>query len=304
MPKAVAVTGATGFIGCRLVHQLASEGWQVKALTRKKKEDTGSSIEWIYGDLDNQSALTILTQNVSSVIHCAGSVRGRSFDEFVHTNVTGTKNLLDAVGRQDKTPRFLQISSLAARQPELSWYAKSKRLAEHQVIHYSPNLSWTVFRPTAVYGPGDKELKPLFRATRRGLLPVVGQLNNRFGLIHVDDLVRAIRLWLDSQTPCNDIFELDDGTPNGYSFETLAKLAQEVWKKPVHCIKIPHALIEAVAILNLWSARLFNYSPMLTPGKVKELQHHDWVCDNTPLIRALPGWRPNMHLHETLPFIV
>ncbi len=303
MQKSVAVTGATGFIGRRLIHQLASEGWQVKALTRKKKAEA-ESIEWIYGDLDNTSALTTLTQNVSSVIHCAGSVRGRSFGEFVHTNVTGTKHLLDAITQQDTPPRFLHISSLAARQPELSWYAESKRLAEHQVIHHSTRLSWTIFRPTAVYGPGDKELRPLFKATRRGVLPVVGKSHNRFGLIHVDDLITAIRLWLDSQTPCNDIFELDDGTPNGYSFESLAKLAEEVWKKPVRCIMIPHALIKTVAVLNLWLAHLLHYSPMLTPGKVKELQHHDWVCDNKPLMRALPGWRPSVHLHETLPSIV
>ncbi len=304
MREPVAVTGATGFIGYRLAHQLASEGWQVKALTRKKKADTESTIEWIHGDLDNQSALNALTQNVSSIVHCAGSVRGRSFEEFVRTNVTGTKNLLDAATRQNKIPRFLHISSLAAKHPELSWYAESKRLAEHQVIHHSTHLSWTIFRPTAVYGPGDKELKPLFKATRKGILPVVGQLNNRFGLIHVDDLVNAIRLWLNSKTPCNDIFELDDGTPDGYSFETLAELAQEVWKKPVRCIMIPHALIKATALLNLGMAQLFNYSPMLTPGKVKELQYHDWVCDNTSLIRALPGWRPGMRLRETLPSIV
>lgn len=306
MQKLVAVTGATGFIGNRLINTLVSEGWVVKALTRKK-QTTSEPIEWVCGDLSDQSAINALVQDVSAIIHCAGAVRGSSFDEFVHTNVTGTKNLLNALTKnkqQGKLPRFLHISSLAAREPELSWYAKSKLLAEHLVINHSTNLSWTIFRPTAVYGPGDKELKPLFKATSKGLLPIVGKPNNRFGLIHVDDLVAAIQFWLNAETPCNDIFELDDGTPNGYSFESLANLAQEVWKKPVHCIIIPHALIKNVAALNLWLARIFHYSPMLTPGKVKELQHHNWVCDNTALIHALPGWRPSIDLHESLPFIV
>jgi len=303
MQKLVAVTGATGFIGHRLINRLTSDGWAVKALTRKKKENT-RSIQWIYGDLSNLSALANLTQGISAVIHCAGTVRGSFLDEFLYTNVEGTKNLLNAATEQNKHLRFLFISSLAARQPDLSWYAKSKYLAEQQVINHSSDLTWTIFRPTAVYGPGDKELKPLFKATSRGLLPVVGKLNNRFGLIHVDDLISATQIWLKNKTPCSGIFELDDGTPNGYSFESLASLAQEVWKKPVRCIIIPHSLIKNIAILNLWLARILHYSPMLTPGKVKELQHHDWVCDNTPLIHALPGWKPSARLHESLPLIV
>ncbi|MDR4514326.1 NAD(P)-dependent oxidoreductase [Nitrosomonas sp.] len=303
MRKLVAVTGATGFIGHRLINRLVSEGWYIKALSRSKCKNT-KFIQWVYGDLDNLTALAELTQDTPFIIHCAGAVRGRSFNDFFHTNVTGTRNLLEIASQQNNYPRFLLISSLAARQPELSWYSRSKSYAEQEVIHHSANFAWTIFRPTAVYGPGDKELKPLFKATRRGLLPVVGKPNNRFGLIHVDDLVHAVQLWLDSEKPCNGIFELDDGTPNGYSFESLASLAQEIWKKPVHCIMIPHFLIKNIAVLNLWLARLLRYSPMLTPGKVNELRHHDWVCDNKPLIRALPGWQPNIHLYESLPRIV
>ncbi len=306
MQKLVAVTGATGFIGHRLINKLVSDGYTVKALARKKLTNT-ASIHWVYGDLDNRSALNELVGGVASIIHCAGTVRGSSFNEFSHTNVAGTANLLNAVSLSNKAelPRFLLISSLAARQPDLSWYAKSKRLAEQQLINHSANFSWTIFRPTAVYGPGDKELKPLFKATSKGLLPVVGKLNNRFGLIHVDDLVAAIQVWLEaSEIPCNGIFELDDGTPNGYSFESLANLSQEIWQRPVRCIVIPHALINTVATLNLWLARICNYSPMLTPEKVKELHHHDWVCNNAPIIHALPGWRPNVRLHESLPLII
>ncbi|PRW55595.1 putative rmlD substrate binding domain protein [Escherichia coli] len=58
--------------------------------------------------------------------------------------------------------RFLFISSLAARHPELSWYAKSKYVAEQRLAAMADEITLGVFRPTAVYGPGDKELKPLF----------------------------------------------------------------------------------------------------------------------------------------------
>jgi len=303
MQKVVAITGATGFIGQRIVNRLADAGWRIKAITRKKNVDT-QSIHWIQGDLSNLTALNNLVKDASAVIHCAGAVRGSSYEDFEQTNVAGTENLLHAIAQKKQPPRFLLISSLAARESDLSWYAKSKKQAEQLVTNHSVNLSWTIFRPTAVYGPGDKELKPLFQATQKGLLPVVGKLQNRFGLIHVDDLVSAIQIWLDSTTPCKHIYELDDGTPGGYSFESLANLAQEVWGRPVRCIVVPHFLIKNAAVINLWLARIFQYSPMLTPGKVKELHHHDWVCDNTPLIHDLPGWQPRIHLHESLPLIV
>ena len=304
MPKIVAVTGATGFIGNVLVQKLVQDGWTVRALTRLHRSSDSESIQWIQGDLDNLTALHHLVNDVAFVIHCAATVRGNSFQEFAHTNIEGTKNILYAIARQKQSPRFLLISSLAARQPELSWYTRSKYLSEIQVIEYSEQLQWTILRPTAVYGPGDKELKPLFQAMRRGFLPVVGKRHNRFGLIHVYDLVAAIQIWLASNLSVNGVFELDDGMSGGYSYQSLAILAQQAWKRPVHCIPIPDLLIQGIAISNLWLARLLHYSPMLTPGKVNELQHSDWVCDNAPLIRALPAWQPSIRLQDVLSEVI
>lgn len=302
MSKLVAVTGATGFIGNVLIQRLIGNGWTVRALTRLYRSDS-KSIQWVHGDLDNLTALHHLVNDVAFVIHCAATVRGSSFEEFAHINVEGTKNLLCAIAKQKQCPRFLLISSLVARQPELSWYAQSKYLAEQQLSYYD-QLLWTVFRPTAVYGPGDKELKPLFQAMYRGLLPVVGKIHNRFGLIHVYDLVAAIQAWLASEIPINGIFELDDGTVGGYSYQRISGLAQQVWQRPVRCIAIPDLLIRSIAISNLWLARLFHYSPMLTPGKINELQHNDWVCDNSPLINALPAWQPTIHLQDVLSEVI
>ncbi len=304
MPKIVAVTGATGFIGNVLVQKLVRDGWTVRALTRLHRSSDSKSIQWIQGDLDNLTALHHLVNDVAFVIHCAATVRGSSFQEFAHTNIEGTKNILCAIAKQKQSPRFLLISSLAARQPELSWYTRSKYLSEIQVTEYSEQLQWTILRPTAVYGPGDKELKPLFQAMRYGFLPVVGKIHNRFGLIHVYDLVAAIQIWLASNLSVNGIFELDDGMSGGYSYQSLATLAQQVWKHPVQCIPIPDFLIHGVAISNLWLARLLHYSPMLTPGKVNELKHSDWVCDNAPLTRALPAWQPSIRLQDVLSEVI
>ena len=296
----VAVTGATGFIGQALLQSLIKKGWRVKALTRHPRADDEFT-QWIEGDLDNHQALRSLVKGVSAVVHCAGQVRGSSLEDFVHTNVNGTDNLVCASIEQSLPPRFLLISSLAARQPELSWYATSKLMAEHLVCNHSQKMPYAVFRPTAVYGPGDKEMSPIFRATRRGLLPMVGQSTMRFGLLHVNDLVAAIICWLSAEIPVQGVYELDDGMPGGYNSQSVAVIAQEVWKRPVRCIFFPVPLVSLVANVNLWLARLLRYSPMLTPGKVRELQHPNWVCDIRPLTQALPDWQPSVQLRDALP---
>lgn len=296
----VAVTGATGFIGRALLQSLIKEGWKVRALTRRPRVDDEFT-QWIEGDLDDVDALRRLVKDTVAVVHCAGQVRGSSLDDFVHTNVGGTENLVRASMEQSSPPRFLLISSLAARQPELSWYATSKRMAEQVLSGCSDKMACAVFRPTAVYGPGDKEMSPLFRVTQRGILPMVGPRAMRFGLLHVNDLVTAIICWLSSETPVRGLYELDDGMPGGYDSQSVADIAQGVWQRPVHCIFFPGALVSVIATINLWLARLLRYSPMLTPGKVRELRHPNWVCDITPLTRALPNWQPSVQLRDALP---
>lgn len=295
----VAVTGATGFIGRVLLKSLIGRGWKVKALTRFP-QTSDKAVQWIDGDLDNLDALGYLVKNTFAVIHCAGQVRGSSLQEFIHTNVTGTENLVHASLEQEPPSRFLFISSLAARQPELSWYAGSKHMAEELIGERLANIPHAVFRPAAVYGPGDREMSPLFRATRLGILPMVGRRSMRFGLLHVDDLVAAITCWLSTGTAIQGVYEIDDGMPGGYDSQSVAAIAQEVWQRRVHCAFFPAPLLSLIANINLWSARMLNYSPMLTPGKVRELQHPDWVCDIGPLTHALPDWQPSVRLQDAL----
>lgn len=300
MPEMVALTGATGFIGREILRKLVGNGYHVRALTRKPRK-VEKYIHWVLGDLNNKAALHQLVDGADAVIHCAGSVRGSSFENFVNTNVDGTSNLVQAAEHQTIKPRFLLISSLAAREPDLSWYSKSKQMAEQCVINYSANSQWVIFRPTAVYGQGDKELKPVFNATRHGLLPVVGETSNKISLLHVDDFVAAIHCWLSMSVPISGIYELDDGNEGGYSYESIAAITQEVWGRPVRCIKVPISVVSLVAKINLMLAKIFHYAPMLTPEKVKELQHSNWLCDNSPLLNAMPGWKPNNNLRSALP---
>lgn len=298
----VALTGATGFIGKALQESLVHHGWSVRSLTRRPQPDSPVPVQWIAGDLHDMAALATLVSGADAVIHCAGTVRGASQAAFDATNVRGTENLVRACTQQDRPPRFLLVSSLAARHPDVSWYAASKYRAEQVLRDHAGTMAWTVFRPTAVYGPGDREIKPLFDAMHRyGLLPMPGFAATRFSLIHVLDVVSALRCWLESPGPVPGVFELADDRPGGYDRLALAAIAQEVWGRRVRTVSLPPVLVYSVAYLNLGLARIFGYSPMLTPGKVRELLYPDWLCDNSALKQTLAGWQPRFTLNESLP---
>lgn len=300
MAGVVALTGATGFIGGALCRPLTQAGWQVRALVRR---DAGAAltpaIERISGDLDNAAALSRLTADADAVIHCAGTVRGRAAEHFERVNVCGSTRLLQAARTGSRCARFLLISSLAAREPALSWYAASKRHAEEVLQQEAGALALTIFRPTAVYGPGDRELKPLFRLLRHGLLPVPGSSEARLTLLHVHDLVTAVLRWLDSSPPVAGTFELHDGRAGGYTWQTIAAIAARTHGRPVRLLRLPRAGLNLAGTVNLRLARWFGYQPMLTPEKLRELRHPDWICDNGALAEAL-GWQPTIDLERAL----
>lgn len=296
MAGVVALTGATGFIGGTLCQPLTRAGWRVRSLARQvPKVPVAPGIEWIPGDLGNPMALSRLVAGAEAVVHCAGAVRGQSAEIFEQVNLHGTRHLLQAARSQSRCKRFLLMSSLAARVPNLSWYAGSKRCAEDAIQQEAGTIAVTIFRPTAVYGPGDRELKPLFRLLRTGLLPIPANPSAQLTLLHVQDLVTAVLRWLDSTACVTGIFELHDGRPGGYGWQNIAEIASRAHGRPVRILNLPRTGLDIWAHINLGLARLLGYQPMLTPGKLRELRHPDWMCDNSALTMAL-GWQPRIDL--------
>jgi nucleoside-diphosphate-sugar epimerase len=288
------VTGATGFVGRALCRALVADGVPVRALVRGAPGALPEGCEPVRGDLATPSALRELVRGASVVVHCAGAVRGIDRAAFDSVNVAGTGALLDAV--LDRAPgcRFVHVSTLAAREPALSDYAGSKRAAEALVAQ--AGLSEPVLlRPTAVYGPGDVELLPLLRAHARGLGPAPAVPEARVTLIHVDDLVAAIRVAGAGPWPGAGPFELAGPPPEGLRWRELADRIAAVTGRPVRQLPVPPAVLTALARIVRGSARLLGRAPMLTPGKVRELTHPDWSCDPAPF-SAATGWQPTVTL--------
>ena len=302
MSRTIAITGATGFIGGVLAKQLSSSKWHTRALVRSASyhnRPQNLEIEWVIGDLNNSESLQKLVDGADAIVHCAGTVRGAVQNDFDRINVDGVAQLVKAAAQVNPTPRFLLISSLAARKPQLSFYAASKFKGEEALATYADNMLWSVMRPPAVYGPGDREMRPLFQWMLRGLAPLIGSDANRVSLLYVQDLVEAIVSWLDNSKHQQQCYELHDGHENGYSWQGIVDIVEELRGKSILRINLPIGLINTIASLNLMFANFSGGSPILTPGKVRELTHPNWVADNT-LLSSQTGWVPHTLLEKGL----
>ena len=276
--------------------KLVALGFGVRAIVRSGRRDLHPRIhQWQVG-LDDVSGLTKALRGAQAVLHLAGAVRGRRCEDFRAANVDAVASLCQAIHQQSPPPPLLLVSSLAAMRPELSPYAASKRAGE-EVLNAWPHLDCTVLRPPAVYGPGDRELRPLFRWMRRGLVLIPGNPRQRLALLHVDDLADALIAWLRDPSRCRrGIFAIDDGAPGGYDWSAIARAAGA--RKP-RLLVAPAVLLKAVAAVNLALAHLFRYAPMLTPGKARELLQDAWVGGDGAF-GVLTGWRPKYDLAQGL----
>ena len=295
----VALTGSTGFIGSTILNDLITHGFHVRVLVRNENKFTRSlpnSVEVIIGDLSNETALSQLIDGAQSLIHSAGRVRGKSYEEFKSDNVDGTKKLIDIAAKSTHLSQFIHISSLAARQPALSNYSRSKHEGE-LLFTNNPFNKWVIIRPPAVYGPADTEIKPLFDWARRGILWVLGNPRQQFSLLHVEDLSRLVMGLVESNLTSQLILEPDDGYIGNYDWHTIQKITSDYFNSKVRLVTLPSSMLLSTAHLNVLFSKLIHYSPMLTPGKVRELAHDNW-CSKTN--STIPQWSPTIDLKKGL----
>ena len=280
----LAVTGATGFVGGHLLDAALAAGHRVRALARRAQPER-AGVTWIAGSLSDQAALAELVAGSDAVIHVAGSVNA-SRTGFADANIEGTRAMLAAAG----TRRFVHVSSLAAREPQLSAYGWSKAQGERLVE--ASAAAWTIVRPTGVYGPRDTEFREMFKMAKRGvmLLPPRGKVS----LIAVEDLARLL-LTLAVEGGPKAILEADDGSPG----VTHAELAHAIGRAVGRRVRAAHMPKRALRLAARADMRVRGDRAKLTLDRVGYLSHPDWTAD--PGKRPSPTlWRPRIALDQGL----
>ncbi|VAW80570.1 FIG010773: NAD-dependent epimerase/dehydratase [hydrothermal vent metagenome] len=298
----IAITGASGFIGRSICRHLLAQGWPLKLLMRSTASEKlmdGINADFVRGDLHDEEALAHFVDGAYAVIHCAGVVRGASQKDFDAVNVDGLAKLLEAMQGTENPPRLFALSSLAAREPELSFYAASKRRGEQLLEQQAGNLNWLALRPPAVYGPGDREMLPLFQSMAKGFAPVPGKKTSRFSMIFVEDIAELVGIWLNHKSTVSGVYTLHDGREDGYDWSDVCQIVSELCQRKVRAIEVPSLVLNIPAWFNVHLSRLFGYAPMLTPQKLNELRHADWVCSNDAIGNLL-DWKPRTQLKEGL----
>ena len=266
----LALTGATGFVGQAVLDRAHTADIAVRALARKAQAPQ-AGVEWIIGDLDNSAALAALMQGTEAVVHIAGVVNSPDPTGFEAGNVKGTLNVIEA-SLAAGVQRFVHVSSLSAREPDLSSYGASKARAEKLVR--ASGLDWTIVRPPGIYGPRDVDYFEMFRLARWGVIPVPPR-EGRASIIHVDDLARLLlALVPGGEDVSYRVFEPDDGHKHGWSHYELARAIGWAMGRRPWVVHLSRTSLERAAradrLVRGGKARL-------TPDRVGYMSHPDWV---------------------------
>lgn len=323
MSGAVAVTGASGFLGSHICDVLAERGRGVRAGHRAT-----SSMRWLAGkpfepvevDLDRPASVDTLLSNCHAVIHCAGVVMADD-ETYQHVNVDGTRALLEAAARSGRVTTVVFISSLAAGGPAgldhprdetspdepITGYGRSK-LAAEELLQADWPFRTVVLRPPSLYGPRDRAFGPLLRAAKRGWTARFGSHMQGLSLVHGRDAATAAVALLD--TPgITGVYYLDDGPgPSGprdpgrhwvwgYDWDELRTVLARLYGRSVSRADVPFWLLRLASRLAGPDRR--DSSPLLHPDRLLDLDTDGWVC-TAGRLRRDTTWRPAFDLASGL----
>lgn len=192
MPK-LAVTGATGFVGRAIVQQARAEGHAVRVIVREPRRAQWLAERWgcelFHGNVLHGPALAGAFAGVPCVIHLVGIIQERQENTFDRAHRQATENVI-AEAKAAGVKRLIHMSALGTRPQARSRYHQTKWAAEEAVR--KSGLAWTIFRPSLIYGPGNKSLAVLARLARwLPVVPVLGDGESKIQPVAVDVVARA-----------------------------------------------------------------------------------------------------------------
>ncbi len=291
MALTLALTGGTGFVGGHAIAEALRRGHAVRALARRPQAPR-EGLAWIAGSLSDDAALRCLARGADVVLHIAGVTNAPDRRGFEQGNILGTATLRRAIGALP----LVHVSSLSAREPQLSIYGWSKLVGEQ--IARGAAGPVTILRPPAVYGPGDREFLGLMKAAGTGLVPFPA--HSVAAMIYGPDLAEAlVALAQDLAGPAISAgrsFEIDDGT-GGYTPAQVAAALGTALGRTIRPFPVSPALLKLAALGDTAVARLNGRLPRITRDRAGYMAHRDWSADSRPLL-SLGLWTPSTQLRD------
>ena len=313
------VTGATGFIGARLVDRLVEDGHDVRALVRDPAKGAPlrrPGVEPVQGDLGDPASLEAAVTGARWVFHCAGLVGDwLRPEETRRVNVDGTRALL-AASAAAGVDRVVHLSSLSVyglgqhrgtdESAPLRYgndaYIDSKIDAERMVRVYldraGPDV--VILRPGFVYGPGDRRFLPtLVDALARRQFVYVGDGAKLLNLSYVDDVAAALVLAAATPGAAGEAYNLTDGTETSLrSFVELVSAGLGI-PAPTKHIPPPVAWAACYGAEGLARARRAKEAPRLSRGRMRFLYYNQHYSGDKA--RRGLGYRPRFTYRDGVP---
>ena len=315
--KTVLVTGATGFIGGHLLPIVQQQGWEITAAIRNNFSKPASiSIKTVkVGEIDGQTNWQEALQNINTVVHLAARAHiiqeeiSNPEVEFLRINTEGTANLVKQSIKAG-VRYFIFISSIGAMatlsnnlltanspcEPHTP-YGRSKLAAEQALIDLAKDstMTWTILRPTLVYGSGNPgNMERLMKLINLGLPLPFGSIKNRRSFIFVGNLTDAITTCLTNPQATNKIFLISDGedlsTPN-----LVAKIAKQM-NKPCDLLPVPPALLR---LLGYCGDALQPFKPIPFNSTTIDRLLGSLFVDSSHIQNTL-NWRPPFTMEQGL----
>ncbi|MFN8060070.1 MAG: NAD-dependent epimerase/dehydratase family protein [Vicinamibacterales bacterium] len=280
------VTGATGFTGARLCRRLVALGARVRAIARPTAVRTPLAdlpIEWVDGEVFDARVVKTATEDVEFVFHLAAAYRtaGKPDEYYRQVHVLSTKVLAEHVASRSTFERFVHVSTVGVHghieKPPADEnapfdpgdiYQATKAEAEQWLHAFARerNLPYTVVRPCAIYGPGDRRLFKLFQMAARGVFVAIGSHDTLYHLIHVDDLVEVICLAAVHPAASGQAFIA--GNRRALPLSELMTIIGDGLARRVRVLRVPLAPVWALATACEALCRPFGVEPPLYRRRV------------------------------------
>jgi len=303
MSQKVLITGASGFLGYHIIQSAIENGLEVYAAVRKNsdiKHLEGLPVLYLFLNYEDEEdiAQQIVAHQIDFIIHAAGVTKAIRQDIYNKVNAGYTLNLARAAKKSGRNfKKMVFISSLAAIGPlpehhhkivedsfpnPVTAYGRSKLLAEKGLADI--DLPVVILRPTAVYGPRDKDIFIMLKTLNSGFDPYIGNFIQELSFVHARDVadIAVKSLLLNEAT---GIYNITDG--NSYNRYQLSDITKRILKKKALRFHLPMPMVRSLAFVLETTNGWLKKPSVLSREKLHELAAKNWICDISKAKREL-----------------
>jgi uncharacterized protein YbjT (DUF2867 family) len=239
----ILVCGGTGFVGSAIVRELLKNQQKVRVLTRKSNTPfSDSNLEYIIGNLFDENSLLQAMKDCDVVINAA------QFDNAPFENIRkgltyekideqGTKNIVRCAMKLN-IPRILYISGAGVDDGKTENWFKAKWEAEKAIKN--SGMNWTIFRPSWIYGSGDRSLNRMITMIRYSPIVFILGKGYRIQPVYIDDVAEVVSNAVTSTATFGQIYEL--GGPESMTMKQILQMTSNVLRKKRFYVSIPKSV--------------------------------------------------------------